>query len=97
VRAQLGALRLPTLIVCGRHDRLVAPGSCTALRALIPGSDLVVLEQSGHEVAEADAATYRAAVQSLLIFQAHECRPQESSTKDPDVLLTPTGVFPPAA
>jgi len=69
VRAQLGALRVPTLILCGRHDPIVAPGSCTELHALIPGSDLVVLEQSGHSVsgvAEADAAVYRAAVQRFL-------------------------------
>jgi proline iminopeptidase len=66
VRAQLGALRVPTLILCGRHDGIVGPGSCTALHALIPGSDLVVLEHSGHNVGEADQAAYRAAVQRFL-------------------------------
>jgi pimeloyl-ACP methyl ester carboxylesterase len=35
VREQLGALRLPTLIVCGRHDQVIPPGSCTALHTLI--------------------------------------------------------------
>jgi pimeloyl-ACP methyl ester carboxylesterase len=66
VRAQLGALRVPTLILCGRHDPVVAAGSCTALHALIPGSELVVLDQSEHDVSETDAATARAAIQRFL-------------------------------
>jgi proline iminopeptidase len=66
VRARLSALRVPTLLLCGRHDPIVAAGSCTALQALIPGADLVVLEQSGHDVAAADQASYRAAVERFL-------------------------------
>jgi proline iminopeptidase len=47
-RADLPALTVPTLVVAGRHDVICGPRWAQELHALIPGSQLVVLEDSGH-------------------------------------------------
>ncbi len=44
----LGALRMPTLVVWGDTDRLVAPDLAPYVAAAIPDSRLLVLEQVGH-------------------------------------------------
>jgi pimeloyl-ACP methyl ester carboxylesterase len=47
-RATLPGLDLPTLVVVGRHDVICGPRWAQELHTLIPGSHLVVLEDSGH-------------------------------------------------
>ncbi|MBZ6108273.1 alpha/beta fold hydrolase [Streptomyces althioticus] len=47
-RAALTGLDLPTLVVVGRHDVICGPRWAQELHTLIPGSQLVVLEDSGH-------------------------------------------------
>src|SRR5262249_35944290 len=44
----LGEIRVPTLIIQGRHDRARTPEHGAAMRDRIPGSRLEVLEGSGH-------------------------------------------------
>jgi 3-oxoadipate enol-lactonase len=58
---RLGGVRMPTLILHGTHDRLVAPANAERLAAEIPGAELHWLEGAGHlyhseQAAEADAA-----------------------------------------
>ncbi|MEU8951573.1 alpha/beta hydrolase [Streptomyces sp. NPDC048489] len=47
-RADLGALTVPALIVVGRHDVICGVRWSEELHRLIPGSELLVLENSGH-------------------------------------------------
>jgi proline iminopeptidase len=48
VRAQLGHVRTPTLVLSGRHDWLTTPLDGEVLRAGIAGARHVVFEDSGH-------------------------------------------------
>lgn len=45
----LGAIRTPTLVVCGVHDRVVPPSNSTILARRIPGAQLVMLP-AGHDL-----------------------------------------------
>ncbi|MFD5574775.1 alpha/beta fold hydrolase [Streptomyces cadmiisoli] len=47
-RADLGSLTVPTLVVVGRHDVICGVRWAEELHRRIPGSQLLVLEQSGH-------------------------------------------------
>lgn len=47
-RAHLGSLTVPTLVLVGRHDVICGVRWAEELHELIPGSELVVLEDSGH-------------------------------------------------
>ena len=47
IRPRLGELNIPTLVVAGRHDGMAA-GQERDLHAGIPGSELVVFEESSH-------------------------------------------------
>jgi len=42
------AVRLPTLVLCGRADRLVPPAAGLKLSERIPGAKLAVLPEAGH-------------------------------------------------
>ncbi len=42
------ASRFPTLIAWGRHDRIIPPHHASAALEAIPGSRLVIFEESGH-------------------------------------------------
>jgi proline iminopeptidase len=56
-RELLGSVATPTLVIVGRHDFICGPRWAGELHAGIPGSELVVLEDSGHfgHVEEPDA------------------------------------------
>ena len=43
----LGRIQAPTLLFCGRYDE-VTPASVEAAHRAIPGSELVVMEESSH-------------------------------------------------
>ncbi|MFE4413518.1 alpha/beta fold hydrolase [Streptomyces sp. NPDC056821] len=47
-RTALASLAVPALVVVGRHDFICGTRWAKDLHALIPGSDLLVLENSGH-------------------------------------------------
>ena len=47
-RETLRGVRVPTLIMCGRHDRLCPVERHEMMHALIPGSRLEIIEGSGH-------------------------------------------------
>lgn len=48
VLGQLGAIRVPTLVVCGREDRATPPVHSERLAAAIPGARLAWIEDAGH-------------------------------------------------
>ncbi|MCO5223267.1 MAG: alpha/beta hydrolase [Thermomicrobiales bacterium] len=48
VRAGLPSLSVPTLVCSGRHDWVTPVSECEAIVELIPGSELVMFEESGH-------------------------------------------------
>lgn len=47
-REDLGSLTVPTLVVVGRHDVICGVRWAEELHRLIPGSELLILENSGH-------------------------------------------------
>ena len=47
ITTRLGEIRVPTLVTCGRHDE-VTPATNEVVHRGIPGSEMVVFEQSSH-------------------------------------------------
>lgn len=47
-RPNLGAIRCPTLVLCGRQDALTPVEAHEEMASLIPGAKLVVVENCGH-------------------------------------------------
>ncbi|MBP2227202.1 pimeloyl-ACP methyl ester carboxylesterase [Azospirillum agricola] len=47
-RPGLGAIRCPTLVLCGREDALTPPDLHAEMAAAIPGARLALVEQCGH-------------------------------------------------
>jgi pimeloyl-ACP methyl ester carboxylesterase len=47
-RPHLGSIRCPTLVLCGREDRLTPPESHVEMAAAIPGAVLEVVDRCGH-------------------------------------------------
>ena len=48
VRPRLGEITVPTLVVAGRHDWVTPVGESDLIANGIPGSELIVFEESGH-------------------------------------------------
>jgi len=48
VRPLLGTITAPTLVIAGRHDWITPPSQSEEIQRLIPGSEYVVFEKSGH-------------------------------------------------
>jgi 3-oxoadipate enol-lactonase len=46
--ASLGAIKAPTLVVCGREDRATPPSNSETIAAHIPGARLEWIEDAGH-------------------------------------------------
>lgn len=44
----LRAIRVPTLVLCGRQDSWAPVTQHEAMQRLVPGADLVVVEDAGH-------------------------------------------------
>jgi pimeloyl-ACP methyl ester carboxylesterase len=65
-RAMLAQLAMPTLVLCGRQDKVTPPELSEALAALIPGARLSWLEQSGHQTPLEQPAEVAAALQQLI-------------------------------
>lgn len=47
---ELSGIRVPTLVMCGRHDWICPPSQSEEIAGLIPGSWLKVMEDSSHSV-----------------------------------------------
>jgi poly(3-hydroxyoctanoate) depolymerase len=52
----LGAIRAPTLVVCGTRDRIVPPANSALLAQRIPGAELVLLP-AGHDLQRSGPAS----------------------------------------
>ncbi len=48
VRPRLGEITVPTLVIAGRHDWVTPVGESELIARGIPGSELIVYEESGH-------------------------------------------------
>ena len=46
----LRQLRIPTLVIHGRQDRLVRPSGGSATARAVPGSALMLVDQMGHDL-----------------------------------------------
>jgi pimeloyl-ACP methyl ester carboxylesterase len=66
VMAKLGGVRVPTLVVVGRDDRLTPPKYAGWLAATIPGARLVEVEAAGHFPQLEQAAAVNAALRAFL-------------------------------
>jgi pimeloyl-ACP methyl ester carboxylesterase len=47
-RAHLGAVRCPTLVMCGDSDALTPPECSREIASLVPGAELVLVPECGH-------------------------------------------------
>jgi pimeloyl-ACP methyl ester carboxylesterase len=65
--AQLGEIRVPTLIVQGRHDRARTPEHGALMRDRIPGARLEILEGSGHTPQLEEPEAFHALVLPFLL------------------------------
>ncbi|QNJ96543.1 alpha/beta fold hydrolase (plasmid) [Mycolicibacterium fluoranthenivorans] len=57
----LGSLAAPTLVVCGRHDRIVPPANSRLLAARIPRAELMMID-GGHDLQQPAPAVTAAAL-----------------------------------
>lgn len=64
-RAVLAALRMPTLVLCGRSDRITPPEHSQELAALIPSARLEWIEQAGHMTPIEQSARIAASIAAL--------------------------------
>jgi proline iminopeptidase len=60
-RAELGAIRCPTLVMVGRHDWISPVDQAEEIHRLVPHSELAIFERSGHspQIEERDAFVAR--------------------------------------
>jgi esterase len=61
----LGAVRVPTVVVRGERDRMIAPGSARQLAEGISGAELQVVPGAGHFLPGAGASVLAAAVTTV--------------------------------
>jgi len=73
VASRLGEIDVPTLVLVGRHDFFCPPDQAARLHRGIRGSEMVVLEQSGHYPFVEEAEAFRRAVREWLIRHEAGC------------------------
>jgi pimeloyl-ACP methyl ester carboxylesterase len=66
VEGRLGEVTHPVLVLAGRHDRTCSVAAAQTIAAGVPGSRLVVFEDSGHMTFIEENAAYVAAVREFL-------------------------------
>ena len=66
VRARLGEVRCPTLVVAGDRDTTVPLAAKTLLHRSIPGAELAVIEDSGHVTPYDQAARFNTLLRQFL-------------------------------
>lgn len=66
IRADLGKLRVPTLVIVGRHDWITPLPAAEEIASLIPGSRLEIFEHSGHAPQVEESEKYLATVRDFL-------------------------------
>jgi aminoacrylate hydrolase len=68
-RAQLGDIRVPTLVIVAQDDAITPRFYSDELASRVPGAKLIVLDGGGHAAPGIDAAAYNAAVGGFLRAQ----------------------------
>src|SRR5262249_22789337 len=64
--ADLSRIRQPLLVLAGRHDRTCSVRAAEAIARLVPGSELVIFERSGHVPFVEEQERYVEIVRSFL-------------------------------
>ena len=64
--AQLGSIKVPTLIIAGALDVGAPPAMAEAMQAAIPAAELVVLDEASHLSVEEQPAKFSALVAAFL-------------------------------
>ena len=72
VKPALPGVRCPTLITVGRHDWVTPVASSETIAALIPDSQLVIFEKSGHSPPSDEPELLRRVVRDFLAEVAPE-------------------------
>src|SRR5215467_11625552 len=67
VASRLSEIDVPTLVLVGRHDFFCPPDQAARLHRGIRGSEMVVLEQSGHYPFVEEADAFRHTVREWLV------------------------------
>lgn len=67
VRDRLGEIAVPTLVLGGRHDWVTPYGQSELIAAGIPGSELVIFEESGHLPFVEEQDRFMAVVRPFLV------------------------------
>jgi proline iminopeptidase len=75
LRRRLGEIGTPTLILAGRHDFVCGPRWAETMHAGIPGSKLVILENSGHFLYREEEAAFARAVSEFVATLPEEDGP----------------------
>ncbi len=70
VTGRLGELRVPTLFLCGRYDA-TRPADTAWYHSLVPGSELVIFEQSSHVPHLEEPDRYQQVVRDFLHRMEH--------------------------
>jgi len=70
VEDRLGGVDRPVLVLAGRHDRTCSVLGAQAIAAGIPGSRLVIFEESAHMMYVEEPGLYRRTVRDFLLDQA---------------------------
>ena len=70
VRARVGGLRVPTVVVCGAEDRMAPPALGEELARSIPDARLVVIEGAGHMLMLEKPDEVEAALRKMLYSRA---------------------------
>lgn len=66
LRPEIASIRVPTLVIAGRHDWICAPEFSEEIHRLIPGSRLRVFEESSHSVRVDEPAGLRREILDFL-------------------------------
>jgi proline iminopeptidase len=66
VRARLGEIKVPTLVLVGRHDPICPPEYAEEIAQGVSGSELVVFEKSGHNPAADEPEAFQEVVANFL-------------------------------
>lgn len=69
LRAELGAITAPTLVLGARHDWICAPEFSEEIHELIPGSDLRIFEESGHTIGTDELQKFLDVVAGFLVYK----------------------------
>jgi len=65
-RDRVGAIRVPTLIICGEDDKPTPPELSCELHSMIPGSRLAMIPNAGHLTNLEQPEAFNALVDALL-------------------------------